>query len=199
MFDKILCTQRLPLQTIVLERAQTTCAQMLEDRGYTTVEAVSDMKTAIGNESPVITATRPDMPNAYLVFFLDEAKIGVKTVRRLHQYIGAQAHGILLVSEEGPTPFTRKELLTLVGIETMLFKKLVFNFARAHIVPRHRLLSEDEERHVRRRFITTTDDDWPKLAATDPIARYFNFPVGHIVAIERYIGHEPSVYYRLVT
>ena len=198
MFDKIVTTQRLPLESIVHERARVTCSQMLEDRGYTVTHTSNHLKAAIQQEQPVLMATHPGRALSFLVFFLDEAKIGVKTVRRLVPLLETQAHGILLVSEEGPTPFTKKELLTIEGVETMIFKRLVFNFARSKIVPPHRLLNADEEARLRERYVTTGSEEWPKLTSSDPVVRYYNWPVGGVVEIERYIGHEPSLYYRVI-
>lgn len=197
MFDRIVCTQRLPIDQLIHERARRTCREMLEDRGYDIIDE-QNVQHAIKNELPVLKGRRPDEELPMYVFFVEEAKIGVKTVRRIVPLIGVEAHRILLVSDEGPTPFTKKELLLTPEIEYMLYKRLSFNFARCDIVPPHRLLSEEEERALRRKFATREDDEWPKLYSTDPIVRYFNFPSGRIVEISRYTGYEPSLYYRVV-
>jgi DNA-directed RNA polymerase subunit H (RpoH/RPB5) len=197
MFDKIVCTQRIPIDKLIHERAKRTCREMLEDRGYEVYDE-QNVQHAIKNELPVLKGRHANEALPLYVFFLDEAKIGIKTVRRIAPLIGEEVERILLVSDEGPTPFTKKELCLTPAIEYMLFKRLCFNYARCDIVPPHRLVSEEEERALRQKFATREDDEWPKLYSTDPIVRYYNFPSGRIVEIERYTGYEPSLYYRMV-
>ena len=199
MFDNILCTQRLAIDHMVQERALVTCTEMLSDRGYTDVRPIlpGNLTTTMRDEEPVIVARHPEYAHEFLVFFLMELKIGIKTIRRLVPLIGQRAHGMLLVSVNGATPFTKKELLQTNEIEIVIFKRVVFNYARSTMVPRHRLLSAAEEAQVRTRFKTRSEDEWPKLLSTDAIFVYYAFPLGRLIEIERYVGAEPSTYYRI--
>lgn len=172
---------------LLLPKVKQTCIEMLEDRGYTIAE--------VNVNNPAIVATRgtdkEDDEECHVIIH-DEARIGVKALRNVLLDL---THRIIFVSSEGPTSFTRKECSDL-RIEFWTFAQLMFNISRFAITPRHCALSADEERTVTEKY-NAEGNNWPKIYSTDPMCRYYNFPVGSLIRIERTF-YAPHVYYRRV-
>ena len=172
-----------------LDRVLQTCVEMVVDRGYAVDRASVDM-------DPAIVATRGD-DVLHVRFLTSEDKIGVKVVRQLQAGLGDVTR-LLLVSNEGPTPFTRKEVAEDERIEFWTFGKLVLNVTKFAIVPPHALVPPDDAARLAREYHVTSADEWPKLPRHDPICRYYDFPAGRLVKIDRAFGNGAHVYYRLV-
>ena len=77
-------------------------------------------------------------------------------------------------------------------LELKPFSQLYVNVSKHQLVPRHRRLTEVEETELLALF-RCTRDKIPSILVTDPVVRYYNFPVGSLLEIER-----PPKYYRHV-
>lgn len=178
----------------VLVRVCQTCTEMLHDRGYAITRA------SVG-ATPAIVAERVDGGGhvAHVIFHADD-KIGVKSMRQMQAEMQSDAvDHLIVVSAEGPTPFTRRELGELHNIEFFRFAELLVNVTKFSIVPRHSLVPDDEVPALKRRYHVASDDQWPKLNRTDAVCRYYHFAPGRLVRIERVFGNAAHLYYRLVT
>jgi len=185
-------TDQLALDASTLERVLQTCVEMVTDRGYVVERASVGM-------DPVLIAHHPDEAGALHVRFQLDEKVGVKLVRQmLGELAGRDVHRLLLVSADGPTPFTRKEVAEDGRIEFWTFARLLFNVTRFHIVPPHRLVGVDEAAALAKRYHVSGADEWPKMKRTDPVCRYYDFPVGRLVRIDRFFAGAVNTYYRLV-
>ena len=172
------------------ERVLQTCVEMVTDRGFAVEQASCDM-------DPVLVASRDDEV-LHVRFFTAEEKIGVKTVRQLQQSMQG-ATRVLLVSAEGPTPFTRKECADDPRLEFWTFGRLLFNVTRHCMVPKHSLVQPDEAARLAHVYHVSSPDEWPRLSADDPVARYYDFPRGALVRIDRVsVGNAAHPYYRRV-
>ena len=175
----------------LLERVLVTCVEMVTDRGYSVL-------TACATHDPALVAEREG--EVLHLLFHPEDKVGVKAVRTLQQEMDASGVGkVLLVSTDGPTPFTKKELSDEERIAFWTIAKLVINITKFDIVPPHTLLGEEEAASLAKQFHVKSDKDWPKLLRSDPVCRYYDFPVGGLVKVDRSFGHAAHVYYRMVT
>ena len=143
--------------------------------------------------------SRDDAECSAEVLFHIEEKIGVKILRTLLDTIQSSPgkKSIILVSSEGPTPFTKKELVSVPQIETFQYKELVLNITRCKMTPLHERLTTQEAECVLQKY-NVKKDDLPRIPITDPVIKYYNFPMDSIVRISRNINATPSVYYRRV-
>lgn len=167
-----------------LNNILNTCEEMLQDRGFVTVERVSDVHTAIAQNDFVIRGK--DSTGTTCIYITAE-KIGIKLVRAIIE----KSHGcVVLVSLDGPTPFARKECGGQ-NVQFMLARELCYNITRHKLVPKHTVAAAPNG---------ISAEQLPRILETDPIVQYYNWPVGTIVRVERcYAGHEPIPYYRCVT
>jgi DNA-directed RNA polymerase subunit H (RpoH/RPB5) len=149
---------------------------------------VDDIADAILQFIPVIKGEKNDR-KAIDVYISDDDKVGVKFAR--HVLDKSQNSDIIVISLEGPTPFTRKEC-DGHKIQFMFAKDLCFNVTKHSLVPKHEVVKAPPG--------NLNKDQLPHILDTDPIVQYYNWPIGTIVRVWRcYAGHEPIPYYRCVS
>jgi DNA-directed RNA polymerase subunit H (RpoH/RPB5) len=167
----------------VIDRVVKTCDEMLRDRGYVDVSCAPDTVASIVAGEPVVRASRP---GPIAVYMHPEDKVGVKALRTLVQEPG----DVVVVSVDGPTPFTRKESDS--AVQFLLARHLVYNVTRHALVPSFRVVDGPPD--------GVTPNTLPRILETDPVVQYYKWPVGTVVHSERVFGgNEPIDYYRLVS
>ena len=65
------------------------------------------------------------------------------------------------------------------------------------LVPKHRILSEEEKEALLRKYNVTLDK-LPKILATDPVVVKLGAKIGDVIEIERNFENFKSKYYRVV-
>jgi DNA-directed RNA polymerase subunit H (RpoH/RPB5) len=78
------------------------------------------------------------------------------------------------------------------SIEVKPMSALYINPPQHRLVPRHRLLEPAEEKALLERLMCVREK-LPVIFVTDPVVRYYDFPLNRIIEIER-----PSPYYRCI-
>lgn len=183
----------------LLQMIYRTAAQMLNDRNVRMLNACSDIRELLQSVEQCKPVLVGELRGGGItsVFVDKEDKTGIKTARSLVD--GVQDDDVLLiVSIDGPTPFCRKELPDSDRIQYFLAKELMCNITTHRLVPPHRALSSNEVAPTLERY-AALPHQLPILLMTDPIRRYYNFPLGSIVEIQRRgLGQEASLYYRRV-
>lgn len=166
----------------VLGRIVVTCEQMLRDRGCTRVVRADDPFEAILASRPTVCGRGG--PRDLDVYVHAEDKVGVKWARTVLE------HGVAVVAvaPEGATPFTKKECEGK-PIQFMTAREACVNVTRHALVPRHEVV--EDATHTLRLL--------PKIADTDPVVRWYDWPPGTVVRVFRcFGGHEPVPYLRVV-
>lgn len=166
-------------------RIVKTCEEMLRDRGCTNVQRTDYPLTCIRDASAVLIGERPDTH----VYICDDEKVGVKYARMILEK--SRDVSVVVISVDGPTSFTRRESDT---IQFFLAKDMCFNVTHHSLVPKHNIVSRDELAP------SVQVEQLPRILDTDPIVRYYDWPVGTVVRVSRcYAGHEPIPFYRCVS
>lgn len=173
----------------VIERILNTCEQMLHDRGCLHVSRTANALEVIAEASrPVLSGSTAEGRRIEVYVHGDE-KVGVKFARQLVEQ--SEDADLVIVSLEGPTPFTRKECEGR-RVQFLLARDVCFNVTHHHLVPKHEVVPCPP--------FDLTPDQLPRILDTDPIVQYYNWPVGTVVRVWRcYGGYEPTPYFRLVS
>ena len=223
-------------QTLLrLDNALQTLREMLIDRGYdlksvrfpkiTQVKRWTDFDSltfAVKANADSNTANRP-----LLVFFPNEAKVGVAAVRDMVAEMDAnRVSDAIVIVRNGLTSAANSLLVRMcaargataasvpgVGEENareaqpMRSKKTVdiftldelqFNITTHEWVPTHIVLSKHEKETVCRRY-RAREDQMPGLSARDPVARYYGLRRGQMVFVLRNSETACTAeYYRIV-
>tara|TARA_A100001015_G_C14747086_1_gene616028 strand:+ start:179 stop:727 length:549 start_codon:yes stop_codon:yes gene_type:complete len=170
----------------IIRRVVDNCETMFLDRGYTDVRksTASDQTSEIISVRPLVTA------NEAVFLISEDDKIGVKLLRKI---LSGESRRIVIASNCGPTPFAKKEC-NCMNVQFLTIKFLTYNVSKHSLVPKHRLASPDKWK-----MFGDDVDLFPKILDTDPVIKYYDWPVGKIVEIERiYGGEEPVLYYRCI-
>ena len=107
---------------------------------------------------------------------------------------------IILLLREKENSAVTKELQkpSFKNVEIFLKNNMIFNITHHELVPKHIILSSEEEKEVLERY-NTTKGKLPKISSTDPVAKYYGMKTNQICKIIRKSPEVGSyIYYRLV-
>ena len=160
-----------------------TCEEMLRDRGCARVTCEADALETIRDGTPLLRGRGGRVD--YDIYVHGEERVGVKFARNV---LEASDSSVVIVSIEGPTPFTRKECEGR-PVQFLLARDLCYNVTHHALVPHHERVAE----------APAPPDKLPKILDTDSVAQYHGWPVGTVVRVWRHFGgHEPVPYFRVV-
>lgn len=192
-----------------LYKVRETILEMIGDRGYNIPESekISFEQFIIkyNNKNFDIYIDDEIKNKKFYVHFHNEiknfSKGDLKNIMQkiVNQYNDPDINLILLIKDKENSAIT-KELTKEIykNVEIFLRKNMMFNITHHVFVPKHKLLTSDEEKEVLEKY-NATKGKFPKISKVDPIAKYYGMKPDQICEITR---KSPEVgeyiYYRLV-
>eukprot|EP00890_Picochlorum_soloecismus_P005261 jgi/Picsp_1/5736/NSC_03095-R1_protein len=183
-----------------LYRVRKTCLEMLQDRGYVVTSeenATADNKDAFiekYGEDPrrddltVFVSKRDDPTDHIFVFFVEEPKVGVKSIKTVAERM--RSDGVsraIIIIQEKITPFAKQSLTEMQPkymIEMFKESELLVNITKHILVPEHRVLTVEEKKTLLERY-KVKETQLPRIQFSDPVARYYGMSRGQVVRIVR--------------
>lgn len=167
------------------QKAKETLKEMFTQRGYTQI-----------SEQGKLFLCAESTQGKVCVFLSSEKKMDNKELEEKIASLKSEGskHG-LVVFREAPTRNAVEHISEYekIGYHLELFnvEDLQYNITRHYLVPKHTLLNPKETQDFKRKFGVKI----PSLLRSDPVCKFFDFPKGGVVKVERKSG---CVGYRIV-
>ncbi|KAG1651508.1 DNA-directed RNA polymerases I, II, and III subunit RPABC1 [Nymphon striatum] len=190
-------------ETYKLWRIRKTVMQLCHDRGYLVTQdeldqTLDQFKLQFGDKPSerhpsrsdliVLVAHNDDPTDQMFVFFPDEPKIGIKTIKTYLQRMQEEnISRAIIVVQAGMTPSAKQSLSDMAPkyiLEQFLESELLINITEHELVPEHIVLTPEEKTELLSRY-KLKDHQLMRIQSLDPVARYFGLKRGQVVKIVR--------------
>lgn len=192
-----------------LYKVRKTVLEMIADRGFIIPEVENitfEQFTAKYNNKNVDIYINDEFQNKkiYVHFHNETKNFSKKDLDNIMQKVittyNDESIKLILIIKEKENSAVTKELSkeTYKNVEVFLKKNMVFNVTHHVFVPKHVLLTKEEEDDLLAKY-NTVKSKLPKLSKSDPIAKYYGLKTDQVCKIIRKspeVGE--SIYYRLV-
>uniref|UniRef100_A0A8C9PF42 DNA-directed RNA polymerases I, II, and III subunit RPABC1 n=1 Tax=Spermophilus dauricus TaxID=99837 RepID=A0A8C9PF42_SPEDA len=174
--------------------------QLCHDRGYLVTQdeldqTLEEFKAQFGDKPSegrprrtdltVLVAHNDDPTDQMFVFFPEEPKVGIKTIKVYCQRM--QEENItraLIVVQQGMTPSAKQVGPASCFLLKQLSESLFLNKIQKKLVPEHVVMTKEEVTELLARY-KLRENQLPRIQAGDPVARYFGIKRGQVVKIIR--------------
>ncbi|XP_062509224.1 DNA-directed RNA polymerases I, II, and III subunit RPABC1 [Corticium candelabrum] len=190
-------------ETYKFWRIRKTVMQLCHDRGYLVTQdeldqTLDQFKGQFGdrpserrparNDLSILVAHNDDPTDQMFVFFPEEPKVGIKTIKQYCQRMQEEniSRAIIIV-QQGMSPSAKQALVDMAPkymLEYFLETELLINITEHELVPQHVLMTEDEKQELLARY-KLKEHQLPRIQQNDPVARYFGLKRGQVVKIIR--------------
>eukprot|EP00898_Chlorokybus_atmophyticus_P003253 jgi/Chlat1/3929/Chrsp26S00307 len=181
-----------------LYRVRRTVWQMLADRGYLVSPAELELTREVfrerygeepkRDELTILVPRKEDPSMQVFVFFPEDTKVGVKTIKTYAERMKAEGVGhAIMVVQSSLTAFAKQclaEMAPKYRIEQFQEAELLVNITKHVLVPQHILLTPEEKRQLLERY-RVKETQLPRIQLSDPVARYYGMTRGQVVRIIR--------------
>ncbi|XP_014778424.1 DNA-directed RNA polymerases I, II, and III subunit RPABC1 isoform X2 [Octopus bimaculoides] len=136
----------------------------------------------------VLVAHNDDPTDQMFVFFPEDPKVGIKTIKTYCQRM--QEENItraIIVVQAGMTPSAKQALVDMAPkyiLEQFLEAELLVNITSHMLVPEHVVMTPEEKSELLQRY-KLKESQLPRVQQGDPVARYFGLKRGQVVKIVR--------------
>ncbi|GAB1609146.1 DNA-directed RNA polymerases I, II, and III subunit RPABC1 isoform X1 [Argonauta hians] len=190
-------------ETYKLWRIRRTIMQICHDRGYLVTQdeldqTLDEFKEQFGDKPSerrparsdliVLVAHNDDPTDQMFVFFPEDPKVGIKTIKTYCQRMQEEniTRAIIIV-QAGMTPSAKQALVDMAPkyiLEQFLEAELLVNITSHMLVPEHVVMTPEEKSELLQRY-KLKESQLPRMQQGDPVARYFGLKRGQVVKIIR--------------
>ena len=191
-----------------LFKIRKTAIEMVEDRKYIVPdsEKINFEEFSAQFDAKNIDIFIPDENKSpiYIHFHNENKSLAKSDLKNLvesliEKYNNHEIKIIILLKEKGNgSIFKELNKEEYKHVEIFMNKNMIFNITHHQMVPKHSLLSSEEEEEMLEKY-NTTKNKLPKILRNDPIVQYYGMKPDQICKIIRKSPEVGvSVYYRLV-
>jgi len=186
-----------------LWRIRKTIMQLCHDRMYMVAQdeldqTVEQFKQQFGSKPSerkparsdliVLVAHNDDPTDQLFVFFPEEPKVGIKTIKKYCERMQEESISrAIIVVQQGMTPSAKQSLTDIAPryiLEQFLEAELLVNITEHKLVPEHIVMTPEEKAELLLRY-KLKEAQLPRIQQGDPVARYYGLKRGQVVKIVR--------------
>jgi DNA-directed RNA polymerase I, II, and III subunit RPABC1 len=191
-----------------LFKIRKTVIEMVEDRKYIVPDSdkINFEEFSAQFDAKNLDIFIPDENKSpiYIHFHNENKSLAKSDLKNLvesliEKYNNHEIKIIILLKEKGNgSIFKELNKEEYKHVEIFMNKNMIFNITHHQMVPKHSLLSSEEEEEMLEKY-NTTKNKLPKILRSDPIVQYYGMKPDQICKIIRKSPEVGvSVYYRLV-
>lgn len=177
-----------------------TLLEMLKDRNYTTDQHQIPLNQFQLKDVSSLKFVCHDINNLPVgIHFIDDEKIGKSSIERVIEYYKSLNinHLILVVSVKMSSACSQI-INNSIKVEIFKDEELMFNITKHELVPKHRIVSNEEKLQLFKQ-LKICDEQMPKILKRDPVCRYLGANSGDVIEIKRKSRTAGfSIYYKIV-
>jgi DNA-directed RNA polymerase I, II, and III subunit RPABC1 len=136
----------------------------------------------------ILVAHSDDPTDQLFVFFPDDPKVTIKTVKIYCQRMQEESiNRAIIVIQTNMTPSAKQALEDMAPkyiLERFMEQELMINITEHELVPKHAVLTDVEKKELLLRY-KLKDTQLPRIQKSDPVARYFGLARGQVFKIIR--------------
>jgi len=136
----------------------------------------------------VLVAHNDDPTDQLFVFFPDDPKVGIKTIKKYCERMQEEnISRAIIVVQQGMTPSAKQSLTDMAPryiLEQFLESELLVNITEHKLVPEHIVMTVEEKNELLIRY-KLKEAQLPRIQQGDPVARYYGLKRGQVVKIVR--------------
>ncbi|XP_025109883.1 DNA-directed RNA polymerases I, II, and III subunit RPABC1-like [Pomacea canaliculata] len=190
-------------ETYKLWRIRKTIMQLCHDRHYLVAQdeldqTLEQFKAQYGDKPSenhpsrkdliVLVAHNDDPTDMMFVFFPEEPKVGIKTIKTYCTRMQEDnIHRAIIVVQTGMTPSAKQALVEMAPkyiLEQFLETELLINITEHMLVPEHVVMTPEEKAELLARY-KLKESQLPRIQQGDPVSRYLGLKRGQVVKIIR--------------
>ncbi|CAI8015145.1 DNA-directed RNA polymerases I, II, and III subunit RPABC1 [Geodia barretti] len=136
----------------------------------------------------ILVAHNDDPTDQMFVFFPEDAKVGIKTIKQYCQRMQEEnISRAIIVVQQGMTPSAKQSLVDMAPkyiLEMFMEAELMINITEHELVPEHVVMTPEAKKELLQRY-KLKEHQLPRIQQSDPVARYFGLKRGQVVRIIR--------------
>jgi DNA-directed RNA polymerase I, II, and III subunit RPABC1 len=185
--------------------ARNTIIEMMQDRGYSSSNTLLNYTSFIAQYPGV--QSNPNLLNfivskehSVAIHFTNEDKLAKKSLDALASSYSLQGvESVVLITFNKLNPACKALLKSIKMVfEHFLVEELQFNITKHCLVPRHRVMTENQLENLLSEM-KCEKSNLPTILTVDPVCRYFGAKIGNVFEITRNSQTTgTAIYYRAV-
>lgn len=173
-----------------VDRIINVAERMFRRRGASTLRRMGEVTQCVRESRGRVLCAEGGGGIQWDLYIHEEDRVGVRFARTVLTECEERGSRAVVVSTEGPTPFTRKECEGR-PIQFFLASDMCVDLVEHCLVPKHEVVDAPPA--------NLRPEQLPRMDVMDKVAQYYDWKPGTIIKITRVFGgSEPIPYYRLV-
>ena len=178
------------------KNARQVIIEMLSDRGYVIDNEYKDINDDtlkylyLIKSYDIFCKKHESNDSKIYVKFIYVSRVKPTIIKEIitklySEVLNKEKDHIIFILQDNPTNTIKKLIEEQYNCETFNINNLQINITKHVLVPKHELISEEEQEDIISKYNLRNIKQLPIIYKTDPVIRYYNFPSNRVCKISR--------------